>query len=72
MIPRLLSSALAGVLSAVSGSCLGAATPEETRAIAKEAYIYGFPAVEGYKTLYAQAVDTGGPTSTRRSHSPTR
>lgn len=37
------------------------ATPEEARAIAKEAYIYGFPMVESYKTLYAQAVDKGGP-----------
>ena len=33
---------------------------DETRAIAQEAYIYGYPAVEGYKTLYAQAVDQGG------------
>ena len=32
-------------------------TPEEARAIAKEAFIYGFPAVEGYKTLYKHAVD---------------
>lgn len=37
------------------------ATLEDVRAIAKEAYIYGFPMVEGYKTLYAQAVDVGGP-----------
>lgn len=28
------------------------------RAIAREAFIYGFPFVEGYKTLYKQAVDT--------------
>ncbi len=33
----------------------------EARAIAKEAYIYAFPMVESYKTLYAQAVDKGGP-----------
>jgi len=33
------------------------ATPEEARAIAKDAYLYGFPVVEMYKTLYAQAVD---------------
>ena len=31
------------------------------RAIAREAYIYGYPVVEAYKTLYAQAVDQGGP-----------
>jgi hypothetical protein len=34
------------------------ATPEEARGIAKEAYLYGFPVVEMYKTLY---------TSTRRA-----
>ncbi|MFJ5282761.1 DUF1254 domain-containing protein [Pseudomonas sp. NPDC088429] len=33
------------------------ATPSEARAIAKEAYLYGFPVVEMYKTLYTQAVD---------------
>lgn len=31
------------------------------RTIAKEAYLYGFPMVEAYKTLYAQAVEQGGP-----------
>jgi len=36
-------------------------TPAEARAIAREAYIYGFPFVEGYKTLYKQAVDKGNP-----------
>ncbi|MCF5239608.1 DUF1254 domain-containing protein, partial [Pseudomonas sp. PA-5-4G] len=28
------------------------ATPTEARAIAKEAYLYGYPVVEMYKTLY--------------------
>ncbi|OLY76707.1 cell envelope protein [Pseudomonas sp. ATCC PTA-122608] len=37
------------------------ATPSEARAIAKEAYLYGFPVVEMYKTLYTQAVDKTGP-----------
>jgi hypothetical protein len=36
------------------------ATPEEARGIAKEAYLYGFPVVEMYKTLYTQAVDKKG------------
>ncbi|QJI29257.1 DUF1254 domain-containing protein [Pseudomonas sp. ADAK18] len=36
------------------------ATPSDARVIAKEAYLYGFPVVEMYKTLYAQAVDKGG------------
>jgi hypothetical protein len=33
------------------------ATPEQARTIAKEAYLYGFPVVEMYKTLYTQAID---------------
>ena len=33
------------------------ATAQEARAIAKEAYLYGFPVVEMYKTLYTQAID---------------
>jgi hypothetical protein len=37
------------------------ATPDEARAIAKEAYLYGFPVVEMYKTLYTQAVDKKSP-----------
>jgi hypothetical protein len=28
-------------------------TPEEAKEIAKEAYVYGFPLVVNYKTLYA-------------------
>ena len=36
------------------------ATPSEARAIAKKAYLYGYPVVEMYKTLYTQAVDKGG------------
>ena len=36
-------------------------TPAQARAIAKEAYLWGFPMVESYKTLYAQAVDAAGP-----------
>ncbi|MDE1167316.1 MAG: DUF1254 domain-containing protein [Pseudomonas sp.] len=37
------------------------ATPSEAEALAKQAYLYGFPVVEMYKTLYAQAVDKDGP-----------
>ncbi len=36
-------------------------TPDEARAIAKEAYIYGFPMVMGYKLLYYNAVDEDSP-----------
>lgn len=33
----------------------------QARATAKDAYIWGFPLVENYKTLYQQAIDKGGP-----------
>ncbi len=36
-------------------------TPEEARAIAREAYIYGYPLVETYKTLHKQAIDQTSP-----------
>jgi hypothetical protein len=36
-------------------------TPDEARRIAAEAYLYGFPIVDSYSTLYAQAVDASGP-----------
>jgi hypothetical protein len=36
-------------------------TPAEARAIAKEAYIYGFPMVDNYRIQYAYFVDKQGP-----------
>ncbi len=36
-------------------------TPEEAKTIAKEAYIYGFPMVMNYKTLYAYALEKRSP-----------
>jgi hypothetical protein len=38
-----------------------AIAPEEARGIAKEAYIYGFPTVMNYKTIYNYVVDTENP-----------
>lgn len=38
-----------------------ALTPEQAKAIAKEAYIYGLPMVLNYKTMYHYAVDTDSP-----------
>src|SRR5262245_17235492 len=46
---------------------MGAATerielsPDETRAIAKEAYIYGYPLVDNYRVLYTYAVNKSSP-----------
>ncbi len=36
-------------------------TPAEARAIAKEAYIYGYPMVDGYRIQYAYCVDRENP-----------
>jgi len=36
-------------------------TPEKAKEIAKEAYIYGFPMVVNYKTMYMYAVDENSP-----------
>jgi hypothetical protein len=38
-----------------------AVTPEEARAIAKEAYIYGFPLVDSYRVQYSYFVDRQDP-----------
>lgn len=44
---------------AISGSTFAQQlTPDEAKSIAAEAYIYGFPIVENYKTMYAYAVDS--------------
>ncbi len=36
-------------------------TPQEAKEVAKEAYVYGFPLVMGYKTIYNYAVDKENP-----------
>ena len=36
-------------------------TPKEATQIAKEAYVYGFPLVLNYKTMYSYAVDKKSP-----------
>jgi hypothetical protein len=43
-------------------SSLRAATPDEVRAIAKDAWLYAFPMMESYNTWYSQAVDSSSPT----------
>ncbi len=64
-ILRSMSYGLAAM--AVAGSLLAATkategvTPVEARAIAKEAYVYGFPMVDGYRIQYAFSVDTKSP-----------
>lgn len=36
-------------------------TPDQARAIAKEAYVYGFPMVDSYRIQYSYFVDKNGP-----------
>jgi len=38
----------------------GGVSVADARAIAKEAYIYGFPMTANYQTMYKQAIDTAG------------
>jgi hypothetical protein len=38
-----------------------AVTPKEAAAIAEEAYIYAFPMMENYRTMYVQAIDRTAP-----------
>lgn len=54
---------ITGLSLLMAGAAVGDTNtkPAEAEAIAKEVYLYGYPVVEMYKTLYAQAVDKGGP-----------
>jgi hypothetical protein len=50
-----------GVLCACGARGPDAVTPEEAEAIAREAYVWGFPMVMNYKTLYSYVLDTSSP-----------
>lgn len=52
--------ALAGV-QAIGGAQAAALSPDEARAIAKEATIYGFPLVDNYRIQYSYFVDRDNP-----------
>jgi hypothetical protein len=59
---KLIAAALASALMlALNAHAADALSPEEARAIAKEAYIYGYPMVDSYRILYAYAVDRENP-----------
>ena len=61
-----LIAIVAGCSGMQDGPGATAAGPmDETRAIAKEAFVYGFPLVTNYATLYKQAVDTREPRLSR-------
>jgi hypothetical protein len=57
---NILLAALCGVLSHTSASA-AELTPAEARAIAEEAYVFGFAPVEHYKALWAYGVEPTSP-----------
>ncbi len=57
----LLSSAPLATMALQSTARAADITPDEARAIAKEAYIYGFPMVDSYRVQHSYFVDKGGP-----------
>jgi hypothetical protein len=60
MVFLLSSAAFATMGRPASGLAVGL-SPDEARAIAKEAFIYGFPMVDSYRIQYSYFVDRGGP-----------
>src|SRR5881394_2202951 len=56
-----LVAALAAVLALTLTARAADITPAEARAIAKEAYIYGFPPVDNYRIQYGYFVDSKNP-----------
>jgi len=56
---------LASILIVLVGGCAGDSadqlTPERIEAIAREAYVHGYPMVMNYKAMYQYAVDTDNP-----------
>lgn len=65
LMPLLILSACAkkGATPSSEGatSASPAIAPSEATAIAKEAYVYAFPMMENYRTMYVQAVDQAAP-----------
>jgi len=53
-----VTAIMLGLLSACGANGPATISPEEAEAIAREAYIYGFPMVMNYKTLYNYVIDT--------------
>ena len=51
----------AGTASSVPPSSTGPLTPDRVRAIAKEAYIYGFPMVDSYRVQHSYFIDSASP-----------
>jgi hypothetical protein len=62
MIPRCVVAALlAAIVTAFPAHAQDDISPAEARAIAKEAYIYGFPMMDNYRIQHAYFVDRDNP-----------
>src|SRR4051794_39136950 len=61
MSPKIILSSLGLALTIVFNIRAAEISPAEARAIAKEAYIYGFPLVDDYRIQYSYFVDTKSP-----------
>ena len=57
--PALATLALLAVAASPPG--VSPMTPEEARAIARDAYVYGYPIVDNYRVFYTYTQDTGDP-----------
>ena len=57
----ILVAALVGMAALTKSANAADITPAEARAIAREAYIYGYPMVDGYRVQYAYFVDRQNP-----------
>jgi hypothetical protein len=57
----LIGAASVGALAFTTTARAADIAPAEARAIAKEAYIYGYPMVDGYRVQYAYFVDRQNP-----------
>ena len=56
-----MTMVMISVLCACAGGGPDVITAEEAEATAREAYVYGFPMVMNYKTLYNYVIDTANP-----------
>jgi hypothetical protein len=62
-VPGAAGLAVAALLACATlmSGCAEGVTPEEAKAIARDAYVYGFPLVMNCKTVYEYAVNTDSP-----------
>jgi hypothetical protein len=61
--PAVTAAALAALLAStvLTWGCAEPVTPDEAMAIARDAYVYGFPLAMNCKTVYEYVINTGSP-----------